>query len=160
LGSNLENLSLTGSSSIDGTGNTGNNIIIGNMGNNVLDGKQGADTLSGLGGADTFYFSTKASLVSGSATHITDFNVSEKDLIKVNGAAFGIDSKTNPAIAKIADSKDLDVAMGSSSTFVYDSSTGNLYWNQNGSAAGAGSGGVFAVLDNKADLSETSISVV
>ncbi|WP_271254232.1 esterase-like activity of phytase family protein [Pseudanabaena sp. Chao 1811] len=54
LEANVENLTLTGNSSINGTGNDLNNIIIGNSGNNILDGGIGADSLSGGLGNDTY----------------------------------------------------------------------------------------------------------
>ncbi len=50
---NFENLTLTGSSNINGIGNSVNNIIIGNSGNNTLTGNGGNDTLDGGAGADT-----------------------------------------------------------------------------------------------------------
>uniref|UniRef100_A0A8J7AES7 Calcium-binding protein n=1 Tax=Desmonostoc muscorum LEGE 12446 TaxID=1828758 RepID=A0A8J7AES7_DESMC len=53
LGANLENLTLTGTGAINGTGNSLNNIIIGNSGNNTLDGGTGNDTISGGSGNDT-----------------------------------------------------------------------------------------------------------
>ena len=46
LGAQLENLTLTGSGAVNGTGNTLANIIQGNVGNNVLDGVSGVDTVS------------------------------------------------------------------------------------------------------------------
>jgi Ca2+-binding RTX toxin-like protein len=52
LGANLENLTLTGSSKINGTGNAANNVITGNDANNVLAGLGGADVISGGGGND------------------------------------------------------------------------------------------------------------
>jgi Ca2+-binding RTX toxin-like protein len=53
LGSNVENLELTGSSAINGTGNALDNLITGNSGINTLAGGDGNDTLIGGGGADT-----------------------------------------------------------------------------------------------------------
>ena len=47
LAANIENLTLTGSAAINGTGNALNNAITGNAAANVLDGGAGADILSG-----------------------------------------------------------------------------------------------------------------
>jgi len=54
LGVNLENLKLTGSATINGTGNALNNTITGNVANNILSGGAGADTLIGGLGNDTY----------------------------------------------------------------------------------------------------------
>lgn len=53
LGTNLENLTLTGASAIDGTGNGVNNVLTGNSANNTLTALGGDDTLDGQLGADT-----------------------------------------------------------------------------------------------------------
>jgi Ca2+-binding RTX toxin-like protein len=53
LGTNLENLTLTGSSVINGTGNASANVLVGNAAANVLSGLAGADTLDGGAGNDT-----------------------------------------------------------------------------------------------------------
>jgi serralysin len=54
LGTNLENLVLTGNADSNGTGNSQNNQLTGNSGNNVLDGKAGLDTFAGGSGNDTY----------------------------------------------------------------------------------------------------------
>ncbi|MFB2550698.1 hypothetical protein [Ensifer soli] len=54
LFSNVENLTLTGSAAIDGSGNKLNNTLVGNSGNNTLNGAGGADTMAGGAGDDTY----------------------------------------------------------------------------------------------------------
>ncbi|OQW37750.1 MAG: hypothetical protein A4E20_17585 [Nitrospira sp. SG-bin2] len=56
LSTNVENLTLTGVASVDGTGNALNNEIRGNSAANVLDGGIENDSLMGFGGADTYLF--------------------------------------------------------------------------------------------------------
>ena len=51
---NIENLTLTGASNLNATGNALNNILTGNDGNNVLNGGLGADTMQGGLGDDTY----------------------------------------------------------------------------------------------------------
>jgi Ca2+-binding RTX toxin-like protein len=81
LGSNLENLTLIGSSNLNGTGNELNNSIIGNLGNNtllgglgndvidgdagndVIDGGAGVDVMKGGAGDDIFYVDDAADIV-------------------------------------------------------------------------------------------------
>ena len=53
LAANVENLTLTGTGNINGTGNTLGNVLTGNSGANVLTGLDGNDTLGGGAGADT-----------------------------------------------------------------------------------------------------------
>ena len=54
LGLNVENLTQTGSSNIDATGNGLVNALTGNYGNNRLDGGFGADKMTGSYGDDTY----------------------------------------------------------------------------------------------------------
>ncbi len=53
LGNNVENLTLTGTSTLSGMGNALDNLLIGTSGNNTLTGLAGNDTLDGLAGTDT-----------------------------------------------------------------------------------------------------------
>lgn len=53
LSAYVENLTLTGTSAINGTGNSSNNNITGNEAINILSGEAGNDTLNGGVGADT-----------------------------------------------------------------------------------------------------------
>jgi Ca2+-binding RTX toxin-like protein len=55
LTTNVENLTLTGSAAINGSGNALGNVITGNGAANVLDGGAGNDTFYDAGGADTVY---------------------------------------------------------------------------------------------------------
>lgn len=52
LGDNFENLTLTGSSGLSGTGNVLDNVLVGNSGTNTLRGYEGNDTLDGGIGND------------------------------------------------------------------------------------------------------------
>jgi len=153
LGTNIENLTLAGTDPITGIGNTLKNTIIGNAGNNLLDGLGSADILTGGAGGDTFRFSTKPVFGASTADHITDFNGIEGDKIQISKSAFRMASNTTATLTTISSATELTNALSSTSTFVYDSTNGNLYWNQNGAKSGFGTGGIFAVLDNQSALS-------
>jgi Ca2+-binding RTX toxin-like protein len=55
LAANVENLTLTGTAALSGTGNALNNKLLGNDGNNILDGGLGNDKLDGLFGDDALF---------------------------------------------------------------------------------------------------------
>lgn len=67
LGAGLDNLTLTGSAPINGSGNSLANAIVGNDAANVLRGGVGADTLTGGGGDDTYVADGSDVLIEGGA---------------------------------------------------------------------------------------------
>lgn len=169
LGANLENLTLTGTAAINGTGNSVNNIITGNSGNNTLNGGAGTDTLLGGNGNDILIGGTGNDTLTGGAgsdrftfnsrsegiDRITDFRVVD-DTIVVFAAGFGGGLVAGSAIAA-SQFRLGSAATTSSHRFLYDQSTGALFFDQDGTGAIAKT--QFATLNTGLALTNADIFV-
>lgn len=111
LGANLENLTLLGSSAINGTGNALNNTIIGNNANNTLSGLAGNDTIRGEGGTDIIIGGLGADhLTGGAGTDTFRFALADSLLAnydKITDFAIGTDSIDGPSSVTAANVAEL-----------------------------------------------------
>ncbi|WP_199903428.1 Ig-like domain-containing protein [Neisseria wadsworthii] len=148
LGEHLENLTLIGSNSINGTGNAQANVLRGNGADNELNGMEGDDriiggggndTLTGGEGNDTFVFDT---VLDGSVTTIKDF-LQGDDTIELSSAIFG----------------DLKTTLSEFSDYIsYQSQTGYLYYDSDGK--GKADGIHFATLSPNLTINESHFDIV
>ncbi|HVQ07632.1 MAG TPA: hypothetical protein VMS43_04285 [Allosphingosinicella sp.] len=119
-----------GSTAINLTGNEFAQTIVGNAGANLIDGKGGNDVLYGLGGTDTFAFTT--TLGAGNVDTLADF-VAGTDKIGLDDAIFTAIGATLNASAFV-----IGTAAGDADDrIVYNSTTGALFYDADGSGAGA-----------------------
>ena len=100
LPSGVENLTLMGTSAINGTGNTGNNCLMGNSGNNTLKGGGGLDTLIGGMGSDQFDLSGINS--SANRNLITDWAVG--DTVRLSDSLTSRTGTGTPTTATVSQS--------------------------------------------------------
>ena len=97
LGANVEKLTLTGSSDINGTGNGLANTIIGNAGNNVLDGGARADILQGGLGDDIYtvdLIKDSLLLVAALQDTVTEGINAGNDTLKLRAGDLGLTTAT------------------------------------------------------------------
>ena len=148
----LQLLVSTGRSNLSLTGNEFANSLVGNIGNNVLNGGAGADRLTGRDGDDTFVFST--ALGSGNVDTLVD--VAGGDTIRLSASVF-----TALSAGELDDDAFKDLGTGASldasDRILYDSRTGALSYDADGSGAGAAV--QFATLENRATLSADDFTV-
>jgi Calx-beta domain/RTX calcium-binding nonapeptide repeat (4 copies) len=174
LAGNIENLTLTGTSTINGTGNDSKNVLKGNSANNLLNGGAGNDNLTGNGGNDTltgglgndrFNFVSKSSFLVNDfgLDTITDFTITS-DKIGLSKTTFnvltsvvgnGFSQASNFAI--VANNS---LVAASSAFIVYSSGTGSLFYNQNGNLSGLGTGAKFATLTSNPILTANDFVIV
>ena len=145
LGVNIENLTLTGSAAT-GMGNASNNLITGTSGANTLDGGAGNDTLNGgdgndslIGGAGADIYVFSGVTLPSNGTDTITFVVADDTLqfgrADVNAAAgaglsAGVISTGNIVIGLGAIAADAD------DYFLYNTSTGVLSFDADGSGGG------------------------
>ncbi len=139
LPANVENLTLTGTAVINGTGNgqankiTGNsaaNQLNGGAGNDTLDGGAGINVLTGGTGNDIFKFTTK-----GHVDRITDFNVLN-DTFQLENSVFT--AFTTAGILAATQFRIGTQALDADDFVIYNNATGALLYDANGNGAGAG----------------------
>ena len=139
-------------------GQEGNDWIYGNQGNDILIGGSGSDTLSGALGDDYFTYNALTTDVD----IIEDFG-NGADKVRLDRKAFtAIDSQIGDGFSEANEftvvSEDSLVA-SSEALIVFSSGTGNLFYNQNGSDSGLGTGSHFANLIDVDNLSASDFII-
>jgi Ca2+-binding RTX toxin-like protein len=148
----VENIVLTGSSSIGGTGSNFNNVITGNTGSNVLAGGIGNDTLRGQNGSDTLTGGHGIDVLTGGAQ--SDFfvfnaplNLANRDVITDFANAAGNNDTfrlENAVMTKLGAAGALKSAFffagaaahDADDHLIYNRTSGALSYDSNGNLAG------------------------
>ena len=124
-----------------------NDILIGGSGNDRLIGNDGNDMLVGGTGSDDFVFDLSSVntninvLFPGYSAGIDTINDFVSGVDKIV-----LDTSYTPFVGAAAVVANDALAPTSSALIVYSAATGNLFYNQNGSMAGFGTGNQFATL--------------
>jgi Ca2+-binding RTX toxin-like protein len=149
--------SLTGSNNADTlTGNGGRDTLVGNSGNDTLSGGDGNDRLTGNAGHDRFLFqSGKAFQKSDGIDTIADFKRGEDKIVLARKTFSELGNRVSFSTVNSATE-----AQTSAAVITYIRSTGKLFYNANGEAAGFGSGGQFATLTRSASLHGSDFAVL
>ena len=117
------------------TGSTGANALSGGAGNDILIGGAGNDVLTGGSGSDAFRF-TAAPNGSTNVDRIADF-VAIDDTLQLENAVFAKLTTTGTLSAANFRSGVGAHALDSNDYVLYDTGTGKLYYDADGSGAGA-----------------------
>ena len=155
---NHENLTLTGSSSLFGAGNSLANTIIGNDGDNTINGSLGNDTLTGGLGNDIFVFNTAPNRTSN-VDRITDFSLTD-DTIQLENAVFtGLGSGTGTLDSSLFRSgAGVTTAGDSSDRIIYNTTSGALFYDADGTGTTAAV--QIALIGNQANLTIADLVVI
>jgi len=132
--------------------------LLGGTGNDTLDGRGGNDSLTGGAGADTFVFDTPPG--TGNVDQVTDF-VSASDHLSFDNAVFtalGANGNFAAGDARFAAGAGFTSGHDASDRVVYDTSTGNLYYDADGSGAGASQ--LVATIQGHPAVAATDIAVI
>ncbi|MFN9177390.1 MAG: alkaline phosphatase [Dolichospermum sp.] len=146
-------------------GGAGNDILTGGIGNDTLVGGAGNDILTGGAGNDVFSFTGNAAFTSASQglDTIQDFGIGN-DKISLSKSVFAsLTSVVGQGFSvanEFAVVEDDDLVGTSNGLIVYSQSSGSIYYNQNGAAAGFGTGGEFAILATAPSLNASNFSLV
>ncbi len=127
------------------TGGGGNDQLTGQNGNDRLIGGFGDDLLTGGNGSDNFIFNSSNLGIDA----ISDFTPGSDKIVLSKAIFTALQSIIGNGFsqpAEFASVADDDLVATSSAFIVYSNSSGSIYYNQNGSAAGLGSGFEFANL--------------
>ena len=144
----------TGSDNLWGTPDA--DVIDGQGGDDWLDGGRGADTLTGGGGRDSFVFHASESALDT----VTDFvSAIDKFVFDNNGfAGIGAPGDFTAGDTRFTAGAGFTSGRDATDRFVYDTSSGNLYYDADGSGAGASR--LVASLQGAPALAATDIQVV
>ena len=136
-------------------GGAGNDTLLGGYGNDLLNGGTGSDVLTGGAGKDTFIFNTQ--LGSSNIDKITDF-VATEDIIRLENDIFTKLQKTGVLNSAYFAANAAGTALDGNDYIVYNTTTGALSYDADGSGAGAAV--QFATLTNGATISNTNFVVI
>ena len=135
LGAFVEQLFQLGSDDINATGNKLGNTILGNSGRNIINGKAGNDSLVGGEGADVFRFDTGLNALTNVDT-IMDYEVG-LDQIQLGSAVFTMLKPGTLSDANFVSVAGPVAALDANDFILYNSSTGELFYDADGSGSGA-----------------------
>jgi Ca2+-binding RTX toxin-like protein len=130
---NLENITLTGTANLNATGNAAHNVLAGNSGNNILDGGDGNDTLTGGAGKDNFQFAGTAANTTTNRDILTDFTPGTDKLVFSRAVYGGFTTATTISSAQLVQGATFSAFTATTQRFGYNSSTGILYFDADGS---------------------------